>query len=235
MKITTRCGETAITGLNEALLAKADEAKVLKTNRVRADTTVIEANVAYPSDSSLLAKGVAKMAKAAKKLKTMGLARRTRLADKTRTVQSRARSINANLRRRNDDKIAEVRRINGELAGIAEQVAPPGLKALGQANSYRRIEVRGEETSAVGVEVLLTGDDLVCVVPRKQQENLRVLLLQRRGRDDPLMRAGHVQPLLGRCGVDHQREQLCVDAAVIQHDAALGRGPVADHLDPVGV
>ena len=62
MKITTRCGETAVNGLNEALLARAVEAQVLKTNRVRADTTVVEANVAYPSDSSLLAKGVAKMA-----------------------------------------------------------------------------------------------------------------------------------------------------------------------------
>ena len=45
MKITTRCGCGAIDGLNEALLAKAVEAKVLKTNRVRADTTVVEANV----------------------------------------------------------------------------------------------------------------------------------------------------------------------------------------------
>src|SRR6266568_5770652 len=61
MKITTRCGEAAVDELNEALLAKAVEARVLKTNRVRADTTVIEANVAYPSDSSLLAKGVAKI------------------------------------------------------------------------------------------------------------------------------------------------------------------------------
>ena len=64
MKITTRCGPTAIEGLNEALLAKASAAKVLKTNRVRADTTVIEANIAYPTDSGLLAKGVAKMARA---------------------------------------------------------------------------------------------------------------------------------------------------------------------------
>ena len=73
MKITTRCGAAAVDGLNEALLAKAVEAKVLKTNRVRADTTVIEANVAYPSDSSLLAKGVAKMAKVARKSPGSGL------------------------------------------------------------------------------------------------------------------------------------------------------------------
>ena len=123
MKITTRCGQVAVDGLNEALLAKAVEAKVLKTNRVRADTTVVPANVAYPSDSSLLAKGVAKMVTGAKKLKAMGLATRTGLVDRTRTVRSRARSINANLRRRSDDGLAEVKRINAEMAGIAERVA----------------------------------------------------------------------------------------------------------------
>ena len=45
MKLTTRCGSTAVNGLNEALLAKAAEAKVLRTNRVRADTTVVPANL----------------------------------------------------------------------------------------------------------------------------------------------------------------------------------------------
>jgi transposase, IS5 family len=147
MKITTRCGERAISELNEALLAKAVEARVLKTNRVRADTTVVEANVAYPLDSSLLAKGVAKMVVTAKKLKAMGLATRTRLVDKTRTVRSRAHSINANLRRRSDDKIAEVKRINAELADVAERVAAQAdtvvrnarraLRALGDAATGR--------------------------------------------------------------------------------------------------
>ena len=132
MKITTRCGEQAVNGLNEALLARAVEARVLKTNRVRADTTVVPANVAYPSDSSLLAKGVAKMVKNAKKLKAMGFATRTAMADKTRTVRSRARSINANLRRRTDDKLAEVRRINLDLAGIAERVAAAGRRGGAQ-------------------------------------------------------------------------------------------------------
>ncbi len=123
MKLTTRCGTAAVDGLNDALLAKAVAAKVLKTNRVRADTTVVEANVAYPSDSGLLAKGVAKMAATAKKLQAMGLATRTRMADRTRSVRSRARAVNANLKRRSDDRLVEVRRINLDLAGIAERVA----------------------------------------------------------------------------------------------------------------
>jgi transposase, IS5 family len=39
MKITSRCGEPAVAGLNEALLAKAAQAKLLRTSRVRADDT----------------------------------------------------------------------------------------------------------------------------------------------------------------------------------------------------
>ena len=57
MKITTRCGEDAVTGLNEALLAKAAAAKLLRTDKVRADTTVIAAAVSYPTDSGLLGQG----------------------------------------------------------------------------------------------------------------------------------------------------------------------------------
>ncbi len=123
MKITTRCGTQAIEELNDALLAKALEAKVLKTNKVRADSTVVEANVAYPSDSSLLAKGVVKMTKLAHKLQGIGFATRTKLADRTRSVLGRARSINANLNRRNDEHLAEVHRINSELVTIARRVA----------------------------------------------------------------------------------------------------------------
>jgi len=62
MKLTTWCGSAAVDGLNEALLAKAAEAKMLRTHRIRADTTVVPANVAYPTDSGLLGKAVRRIA-----------------------------------------------------------------------------------------------------------------------------------------------------------------------------
>jgi IS5 family transposase len=145
MKITTRCGEIAVNGLNEALLAKAVEAKVLKTNRVRADTTVVDANVAYPSDSGLLSKGVAKMTAIAKKLSSLTLARRTTLVDKTRLVRAKAHAINVNLRRRNDDKLAVVRRINEELADIAERVA--GQADAVVRNARRKLRTPRDQVS----------------------------------------------------------------------------------------
>ncbi|MGP0110636.1 MAG: ISNCY family transposase [Acidimicrobiales bacterium] len=154
MKITTRCGSSAVEGLNEALLAKAQAAKVLKTNKVRADTTVVPANVAYPTDSGLMAKGVAKMAKSIEKLKGAGLASRTRSRDRTRMVRARARSIGANLRRRSGEAKDEVMAINADMVRIARvavdearQVAANALrtlKHLGDAAPRRLCSIAGD-------------------------------------------------------------------------------------------
>jgi IS5 family transposase len=124
MKITTRCGDGAVTGLNEALLTKAAEAKLLRTDKVRADTTVVAAAVAYPTDSGLLAKAIGSMARNVARIKAAGGARRTRSRDRRRSAGQRARSIAAKLKLRGeqhrDQAQAAVRRITGELAGIAE-------------------------------------------------------------------------------------------------------------------
>src|SRR3954469_24917873 len=79
MKLTTRCGSSAVTGLNEALLAKATEAKVLRTTRLRADTTVVPSNVSYPTDSGLLAKAIGRMAATRKRIQAAGGATRTKV------------------------------------------------------------------------------------------------------------------------------------------------------------
>jgi transposase, IS5 family len=120
MKITTRCGDRAIEGLNEALLAKAMAAHVVKLDKVRADTTVVPANVAYPTDSGLLAKGVAKLTKTVAALHALGVARRTGFRDRTRSVRRRAHQIAAWLRRRSGDAKDEVLGLTAELATIAE-------------------------------------------------------------------------------------------------------------------
>jgi IS5 family transposase len=125
MKITTRCGEAAVAGLNEALLVKAAKAKLLHTNKVRADTTVVGADVGYPTDSGLLATAVTRMGRTVARIKAAGGAVRTRVRDRRRSAGRRARAIASKLRLRGqqqrDQAQAAVRRITGELAGIAEQ------------------------------------------------------------------------------------------------------------------
>jgi IS5 family transposase len=120
MKITTRCGDGAVDQLNEALLAKAMAAHVVRLDKVRADTTVVPANVAYPTDSGLLTKGVAKLTKTVAALQMLGLARRTCFRDRTRSVRRRAHQVAAWLRRRSGEAKDEVLTLTGELATIAE-------------------------------------------------------------------------------------------------------------------
>src|SRR6266700_3239880 len=98
MKLTTRCGETAVAGLNEALLAKAAEAKLLRTARVRTDTTVIPANVAYPTDSGLLARAVGKLVRTARRVQAAGGATGTVMTDRRRSAARRVREIASKLR-----------------------------------------------------------------------------------------------------------------------------------------
>ena len=153
MKLTTRCGDGAVAGLNEALLAKAAEAKLLRTNKVRADTTVVEGDVGYPTDTGLLAKAVGSMARTVERIKAEGAATRTRARDRRRSVGRRARAIASKLRLRGaqqrDQAQAFVRRITVELAGIAEQtltqavaVARNAKRALRRASGRRKARLR---------------------------------------------------------------------------------------------
>lgn len=145
MKTTKRCGESTVEALNEALLAKAVAAHLVKSDQVRVDTTVVEANVAYPTDSGLMAKGVAKMAGIVKALKGMGLATRTKARDRTRSMRRRAHAIGAWLRRRTDEAKDEVKVINAEMAAITEAALVEARRVA--ANAARSLRQAGSEAS----------------------------------------------------------------------------------------
>jgi IS5 family transposase len=123
-------------------LTKAAEAKLVRTNKVRADTTVVEADVGYPTDSGLLAKGIGAIARGVARVKDAGGAVRTRARDRRRCAGRRARSIASKLRLRGqqqrDQAQTTVRRITGELAGIAEQAVGDAAAVLRNAKRALR-------------------------------------------------------------------------------------------------
>src|SRR5580693_10021026 len=134
MKLTTRCGEAAVAGLNEALLVKAAGAKLLRTARVRADTTVITANVVYPTDAGLLAKAVGKLVRAARRVQAAGGATGTVMTDRRRAAVRRAREMAATMRARaqlgREESSAAIGRATGDLADLAESVAAQAAAVL---------------------------------------------------------------------------------------------------------
>jgi transposase, IS5 family len=162
MKLTTRCGSAAVEGLNQALLAKAVEAKLLRTSRVRADTTVVAANVSYPTDSGLLAKAVRRIAATGRRIQAAGGAIRTRIRDRSRSAGKRAHAIAAKLRLRTaagrDQAQAVVRRVTGELADLAEVAATQAQRLLTNAQrALARARAKAAQLRANGGHDPATG------------------------------------------------------------------------------
>jgi len=140
-KITTRCGLAAVDALNEALMAKAAEDHLVQLDKLRADTTVVRANITYPSDAGLLKKGVARMVVLSSRLKAMGLAARTNARDRRRSMNRKAHSISTWLRRRTDEAKDEVLAITAEMADIAEVALAESYRLA--ANSARALRRQG--------------------------------------------------------------------------------------------
>jgi IS5 family transposase len=161
MKITTRCGEATVAALNETLLAKAVEAKVVRTGKVRADTTVVSANVEYPTDSGLLARAVTKIGKLVRRIKAAGGANRTVFRDRSRSATARVRAIGAKLKLRSaagrDEAQATVMRLTGELARLAEHAGRDAYAVLDNARrALRRVAGRTKGRLRRAIDELAT-------------------------------------------------------------------------------
>ena len=242
MKLTSRCGDAAVAGLNEALLAKAAGHKLLRTDKVRADTTVVEADVGYPTDSGLLAKGIGAMARTVARIKTVGGATRTRARDRRRSAGRRARSIASKLRLRGaqqrNDAQAIVQRITGELADIAhaaireaEVVLRNARRALRAAMGVRRgrlaqainhLDTVVDRTQQV---VAQTRSRLAGVMPESAQ---RVVSLH--DADARPIRKGR----LGKPVEFGYKAQLVdnADGIILDHTVELGNPPDSGQLVP---
>jgi IS5 family transposase len=130
MKITTRCGPSTVDALNAQLVAVGVEAGVVDMRWLRADTTVVPADIKYPTDSGLLTKGITRIAVVVGRLQAAGIAPRTAFVDQTAAARRGAHRIGSKLRRRSDDAKAEVLAITGELADLAETTVEQAKRVL---------------------------------------------------------------------------------------------------------
>jgi IS5 family transposase len=119
MKLTKRLGPELLEELNGELLAVAVERKLLRSRRLRVDTTVVESDTRYPTDSGLSAHAVSRLTRLAKRIKAAGLAGRTPVRDRRRSVGKRVRRISATLARGGKTRTT-VDRLTGEIAGRAQ-------------------------------------------------------------------------------------------------------------------
>jgi IS5 family transposase len=139
MKLSKRLGPELLEELNGELLSLAVERRVLRSRRLRVDTTVVESDTRYPTDSGLCAHAVSRITRLAQRIRAAGLAPRTPLVDRRRSVGKRVRQLSAALARGGRTRHA-VDRLTAEIAERAGRTIAEARRLAGNA---RRSAGRG--------------------------------------------------------------------------------------------
>jgi IS5 family transposase len=163
MKLTKRLGPELVEELNDGLLALAVERKVLRSRRLRVDTTLVEADIRSPTDSGLCAHAVSRLTRLAKRIKASGVAPKTRLRDRRRSVGKRVRAISA-ARSRGREALSTIDRLTAEIAARAKQTVREARALVAEARRGKRTPraalVAQLERELVAAEQVLAQTDL---------------------------------------------------------------------------
>jgi transposase, IS5 family len=153
-KLVRRCGPDTIGALNTALLGKLADDKLLRCRKLRVDTTVVAANVAYPTDVGLLARAVAKLVTTSRRVQAAGGAPRTRIRDRRRAARRRAREVAQALRSRSGDAKRLVLEVTRQVAAVAtaqladaDRIVANGRRGRGQGAGRRTALVEALQTT----------------------------------------------------------------------------------------
>lgn len=146
MKLSKRFGPGLVEELNGELLSLAVERKVLRSRRLRVDTTIVEADIRSPTDSGLCAHAVSRLTRLARRIKAAGLAPGSRLRDRRRSVGKRVRAISA-ARVRGRQALQTIDRLTAEIAARAAQT-------VGEARALARTARRDARRKRVSVALV---------------------------------------------------------------------------------
>ena len=158
-------GPEVIANLHKRVVAIAQEKKVFEGRKMRIDTTVVETNIHYPTDSSLLGDGVQVLTRAMKRIAAI-------VGDAGATLRDRSRSVKY--------RILEIGRAARSKGGAGKERLQQGYEKLlvsvsrvvGQAKCFSREIATGVKTSRdVFKQAALEGlrKELDTMAPRVKQ------------------------------------------------------------------
>jgi IS5 family transposase len=137
-KLTRRLGADTVAELTRALIEKAVRERRFRARAVRIDSTVVEADVGYPTDSGLAAQGVRALAREGRKLRAKVAESAARVRDRSRAMGRRLRAISRTIRRRSGEAKAEVIKLTAETGELLERSVGEARRLAAKARATAR-------------------------------------------------------------------------------------------------
>jgi transposase, IS5 family len=122
-------GPAPIAQIHDRIVHIAQAERVVQGRRMRIDTTVVETNIHYPTDSSLLGDGVRVLTRTMKKVVSIAEGVGARLRDRTRSVRHHVLNIARAARAKSEPNRAKLSEIYGKLLAATGRV-------VGQAKRF---------------------------------------------------------------------------------------------------
>jgi len=117
-KLTRRLGSEVVDELTRCVIAKAQRETRFKPRAVRIDSTVVEADVRYPSDAALSLDGARTVAREARKLAALIGADAPHVRDRSRALGGRLRAISRTVGRRTGERKAQVLQLTEQMGEL---------------------------------------------------------------------------------------------------------------------
>ena len=145
-------GEEGTRQINARVVAKARHERIAPGRKMRSDTTVVESNVHYPTDSSLLADGIRVLSRALKGISQECAAGSVQIVDHARATKHRVLEINRAAKSLTEASRARMQEAYRKLLGIAGRVLRKA-QTVSQDVLSERLGVVGNWQRVLGLQI----------------------------------------------------------------------------------
>ncbi len=151
-KLTRRLGAEIVAQLSRQVIAKAVRERRFAPRAARIDSTVVEADVRYPSDAMLCLQGARSLARSGRKLAGRIGAPGNAVRDRSRALGRRLRQISRTLARRTGQAREQVIALNAEAGRLLRRSAKEARRLASGARSSAR--GRGAQAKLAAAEAI---------------------------------------------------------------------------------
>ena len=145
-RIAQALGGEVIAELHRRLVEMAQEEGVIQGRKLRVDTTVVETNIHYPTDSSLLGDGARVLTRTMKKIETQAGRLKRKVRNRTRSVSKRVIGIATASRHQGPEGEAKRKKQYGELLRYTRQILNDTKRVMTEVDEMpakKKRELRG--------------------------------------------------------------------------------------------
>lgn len=153
-KLARRLGPEVVAEITRMVIEKAQRETRFTARAARVDSTVVEADIRYPSDAVLALQGAKSLTREGRKLQKLTGAR-TRVRDRSRSIGKKVRAISRTLARRTGEAKAQVMALNEQAGQLIKQSVKEALRlAAAVRPSARGRGAKAKLTAAIRLEQL---------------------------------------------------------------------------------